>query len=34
LLIKGGTTVTSRKKSGSLIFPNQVCGNLRFTKNK
>jgi hypothetical protein len=34
LLIEGSATVARRKESGCLISPDQIGGDLRFTKNK
>jgi hypothetical protein len=34
LLIEGGATVASWEESGRLVFPDQISGDLRFTKNK
>jgi hypothetical protein len=34
LLIKGSTTITSRKETNRLTFPDKVCSDLGFTENK
>jgi hypothetical protein len=34
LLIEGSSTFASRKKPSCLVFPDQICGDIGFTKNK
>jgi hypothetical protein len=34
LLIEGSATVANRKEPSCLVFPDQICGHLGFTKNK
>jgi hypothetical protein len=34
LFIEGSATVASRKEPSCLVFPDQICGDLGFTRNK